>query len=117
MGDVLDDATRTITVRTTVANDDGRLKPGMFANVSIELAQQMDAVVVPTCAVIDDDRDRRLVFVAAEDGYQPRTVLTGHEEDGLVEIIDGVAPGEQVVIRGAYQLKAKLRAGSLNHND
>jgi len=115
VGDVVDEATRTITVRTKVANPNGKLKPGMFANVSIELNQQVDAVVVPASAVIHDNHDHRLVFIVANGSYEARLVDVGLEEDGMVEIVAGVAAGEQVVARGAYQLKAKLRAGQLSH--
>lgn len=115
VGDILDASTRTITVRTKVANTDGKLKPGMFADVSIELNREAEAVVVPACAVIHDNDNHRVVFVVENGAYEARVVEVGLEEDGLVEIVAGVAAGEEVVTQGAYQLKAKLRAGQLSH--
>lgn len=114
VGDVLNDATRTLTVRTKVMNTDGRLKPGMFANVTIELNSQADAIVVPASAVIHDGRNRLLVFVGEGGSYDARLVEVGLEQDGFVEIVSGVETGEEVVTQGAYQLKAKLREGQLN---
>ncbi len=114
VGDVLNDSTRTLTVRTVVENTGGKLKPGMFANVTIEIDQQTGAVVIPSSALIHDNYDNHLVFVAANDTYEARYVEIGLEEDGVVEIVDGIEAGEEVVSRGAYQLKAKLRAGELS---
>ena len=83
VGDVLDDSTHTITVRTKVANTESKLKPGMFANVSIVLTHKADAVVVPASCLIQDNLDHRLVFVVAKDGYEARHVEVGVEENGL----------------------------------
>ena len=62
MGDVLDPDTRTITVRTEVSNPDFKLKPGMFADLTIELSENGTALVVPSAAVLDDEGEA-LVFV------------------------------------------------------
>ncbi len=115
IGDVLSEATRTITVRTAVENADSRLKPGMFANVRIVVNHETAAVVVPTSAVLHDD-GQRIVFVRRGDGsdsYEARAVTVGSEDEGLVEIVAGIAAGDEVVTRGAYQLKSKLHEGVL----
>jgi len=115
VGDVLDESTRTVTVRTKVANPDGKLKPGMFADVTIDLDARTDAVVVPASAVIHDQQNNQLVFVVDNGSFEPRTVEVGLEDDGWVEVISGIAVGDEVVTQGAYQLKAKLRADQLSH--
>lgn len=114
VGDVLNDATRTITVRTKLANTQGKLKPGMFANVRIELDRRADGLVVPTSAVIHDIDDYHLVFVVNAGSYEARRVGVGLEVDGMVEILSGVAAGEEVVTQGAYQLMAKFREAELS---
>jgi cobalt-zinc-cadmium efflux system membrane fusion protein len=107
IGDAIKEETRTVTVRTEVANRDDRLKPGMFASLVILLDRQARALTVPREAVLDD-YDRKIVFVVREDGYQPRVVVTGSRTDGSVEITSGLEPGDKVVTRGCYQLKSKL---------
>ncbi|HPW17427.1 MAG TPA: efflux RND transporter periplasmic adaptor subunit [Candidatus Aminicenantes bacterium] len=107
VGDILKEETRTVSVRTEVANEDHRLKPGMFATLSILLDRQARALTVPREAVLDDG-DRKIVLVAKDGGFQPRIVVTGAKMNGAVEIMSGIEAGELVVTRGNYQLKSKL---------
>jgi len=108
ISDVLNADTRTITVRTEVPNTDNRLKPGMFANVTIELTTNGAAVAVPVEAVLDDQGER-LVFVrTGTRQFEPRHVTTGTREGGFVEIANGIEVGEEVVTIGNFQLKSKL---------
>jgi len=108
IGDVLDPDTRTITVRTEVNNPESRLKPGMFADLTIELSENGTALVVPAGAVLDDEGES-LVFVRLEGNrFQPRHVMLGTRENGFVEVTDGLEEGDEVVTRGNFQLKSKL---------
>lgn len=108
ISDVLNDATRTITVRTEVPNLDSRLKPGMFADVVIELDTNGGAIAVPVEAVLDD-AGARLVFVrTGPNRFEPRHVTTGTREGGFVEITSGIDVGEEIVTTGNFQLKSKL---------
>ncbi|NNM03483.1 MAG: efflux RND transporter periplasmic adaptor subunit [Gemmatimonadetes bacterium] len=108
IADVLHPETRTITVRTEVANTDLKLKPGMFADLVIELNENGHAVSVPDAAVLDD-HGLPFVFVV-HDGHHflPRLVTTGASGGGYVEIVRGLELGDQVVTRGNFQLKSKL---------
>jgi cobalt-zinc-cadmium efflux system membrane fusion protein len=107
ISDVLNESTRTITVRTEVENRDTKLKPGMFANIRISLNHQTQALVLPEAAVLDD-LDRKMVFIRKDGVYIPRLVAIGIRDDGYLEILDGVQPGDEVVTQGNYQLKSKL---------
>ncbi len=108
VADVLDPTTRTITVRTGVNNPESKLKPGMFADLTIELSQNGMAVVVPAEAVLDDGGEH-LVFIRIDDRlFEPRHVTVGTREGGFVEIASGVDAGEEVVTNGNFQLKSKL---------
>jgi multidrug efflux pump subunit AcrA (membrane-fusion protein) len=79
----------------------------MFANVKILLNRQERVVVVPEEALLDD-YDEQIVFVREDDTFQRRSVQVGASENGLCEIVQGLSPGESVVVRGSYQLKSKL---------
>jgi cobalt-zinc-cadmium efflux system membrane fusion protein len=107
IGDVLKEATRTVTVRTEVENEGFRLKPGMFASLTILLDQQARALTLPLAAVLDD-RERKIVFLSRDGAFFPRVILTGPKMDGLIEVLSGIAEGDSVVTRGNYQLKSKL---------
>ena len=107
IGDVLKEETRTVTVRTEVENEAYRLKPGMFASLTILLDRQARALTVPQAAVLDD-RDRKIVFVSRDGEFFPRVVAVGPKMDGYIEVLSGLAEGDRVVTQGNYQLKSKL---------
>ncbi|HXI92863.1 MAG TPA: efflux RND transporter periplasmic adaptor subunit [Blastocatellia bacterium] len=100
---VVDPETRTVKVRTEVANRDGRLKPDMFANVQIITEADRSAISVPQSAVLNDD-GQSVVFVLTAGGYEKRVVTTGIQSDDRIEIRDGVKAGEKVVVKGNYLL-------------
>ena len=107
IGDVLREETRTVTVRTEVENREYRLKPGMFASLTILLDRQARALTVPLAAVLDD-RDGKIVFVSRDGGFSPRVVAVGPKMDGYIEVLSGLGEGDRVVTKGNYQLKSKL---------
>jgi cobalt-zinc-cadmium efflux system membrane fusion protein len=107
IGDVLKEETRTITVRTEVPNREYKLKPGMFADMTIYLNHQDEVLAVPEAAVLDD-RDDKIVFVKIDDGYRLQIVQLGMKDGGFWEIAGGLGEGQEVVTVGSYQLKSKL---------
>lgn len=107
ISDVLKEETRTITVRSEVQNKDFKLKPGMFADITIFLNHQRKALVLPQEAILDDKGDP-MVFIQSGGKYYPQLVETGVKEEGLVEILNGLAEGDEVVVEGNFQLKSKL---------
>ncbi len=107
IGDVLKEETRTITVRTEVENRGNRLKPGMFANITIFLNHQTRALVLPQQAILDD-KDNRIVFVKRGNQFFAVLIETGTKQNGYVEITAGLEEGDEIVTRGNYQLKSKL---------
>jgi HlyD family secretion protein len=102
---VLDPATRTASVEVEIPNPGFRLKPGMYARVTVTTDERKDALVVPSNAVVDTG-GRRGVFLAAEnDTVAFRPVTVGIEEDMQTEILTGVAEGDRVVTTGAAGLR------------
>jgi cobalt-zinc-cadmium efflux system membrane fusion protein len=100
---VVDPDTRTVKVRTEVANPDGRLKPDMFANVQIVTALNRTAISIPQSAVLNDE-GKSVVFVAEGNGYKKRQVQPGIQNNDRVEIVDGLSAGDKVVTKGNYLL-------------
>lgn len=97
---------RTLTVRIELTNRGGRLRPGMFAQVSLGGAGNT-TLLVPTEAVIRTGT-RTIVMLAAANGrYQPAEVRTGREGGGQTEILEGLAAGEKVVASGQFLLDSE----------
>ena len=97
---------RTLTVRIELVNRTGRLRPGMFAGVSLS-GDRGEALLVPSEAVIRTGM-RTLVVLALPDGrYRPAEVRTGREGGGKTEILAGLARGEKVVASGQFLLDSE----------
>jgi cobalt-zinc-cadmium efflux system membrane fusion protein len=107
---VVDPETRTVKVRTEVANPDGRLKPDMFANVQIVTDVNRAAISIPQSAVLNDE-GKTVVFVAEGNGYKKRQVQAGIQNNDRVEIVDGLSAGDKVVVKGNYLLLEQSRPG------
>ena len=107
---VIDPDTRTVKVRTEVANPDGRLKPDMFANVQIVTDMNRAAISIPQSAVLNDD-GKAIVFVVDGNGYKKRQVQAGIQNNDRVEIIDGLNTGDKIVVKGNYLLLEQSRSG------
>lgn len=114
VGDVVRPETRTIAVRVEVSNAGQRLKPGMFANVIFQTGERPSVVALPAQVILEDE-DGHLVFVRTPAGYEPRLVDLGTQDNGNREIVQGIAPGEQVVVAGHYQLKSRLYEDALKN--
>lgn len=99
----VDTVTRSVRVQAELANEERRLRPGMFMSVSLIVAQRDDAVLVPEAAVVTEG-DSSYVFVIADDKAERRPVRLGQRLIGEVEIREGLAPGEQVAILGLQRL-------------
>jgi len=97
----IDPATRRLLVRATVDNKDGRLKPEMFANVTIYSASDHPAIAVPKQALIYEG-DQVRVWVAREDkSIELRQIKPGLTNGDLVAVEGNLNPGEQIVTKGS----------------
>ena len=92
---------RTLTVRIELRNPGGRLRPGMYGQITFG-GSTTPALLVPSEAVIRTGQ-RNLVMLAAEGGrYQPAEVRVGREGGGQTEILAGLREGERVVASGQF---------------
>ena len=95
--------TQSVAARVPLDNPTGRLRPGMFADVRIATGRVFRAILVPRQAIIYDG-SRRLVMIARDSTFFPSVVATGQVVGDRVVIVDGVNPGERVVVKGGYEL-------------
>lgn len=115
IGAMLDKDTRTIPVRVEVANTDGRLKPEMFATATIEAQGTKRDVIAVEDAAIVLLQGVPSVFVREHDGFEARPVEAGERIGGRTVITSGVQAGDEVVVQGAYALKARAQKSQLGH--
>jgi membrane fusion protein (multidrug efflux system) len=99
----VDQATRAVTVRAVVPNREALLKPGMFLTVSVA-QDRRPALVVPEEALVPEQA-RQFVYVIRGNTVAKREVTLGRREPGFVEIADGLAAGDKVVIEGTLKLR------------
>ncbi len=106
----LEKKTRVAKIRMEFVNPNYELKPGMYANVIVKGKVIPDALVIPSEAVIRSGV-RDIVFVVREKGkFEPRQIKLGEEgEDGLVRVISGLLPGEEVVTSAQFLLDSESR--------
>jgi len=100
----LDEATRRVLVKATIANPHAELKPGMFGNLELTVQLRESAVVIPELALLWEGDEARVFVVSSNQTAQLRPVKVGLRLPGLVEVIDGVAEGERVVTEGLQKV-------------
>jgi Cu(I)/Ag(I) efflux system membrane fusion protein len=99
--------TRTVRVRAELANPDAVLLPDMFVDVEIDTGSMRPVLSVPEGAILDTG-SRQAVFVDKGEGrYEPRDVKLGHRGGGYVEIREGLAEGEPVVVAANFLIDAE----------
>jgi membrane fusion protein, heavy metal efflux system len=97
---VVDSATHRLSVRAEIGNRDGALKPEMFATFRILTSGASDSPAVPQSAVVYEGAAAHVWVVAGDDLLNLRSIRTGRSNDGLIEVLDGLKPGENVVTQG-----------------
>lgn len=103
IGPVIDPVTRAFQVEVAVPGSAAGLRPGMFVEATIVAERREQVVVVPREAVVHRDGED-LVFVLDGQRVTSRAVTVGLGDDRRVEVRDGLAAGEVVVVRGAQTL-------------
>jgi cobalt-zinc-cadmium efflux system membrane fusion protein len=110
---VVDPVTHRLPVRAEIGNRDGALKPEMFANFRIFTSDAAESPAVPQSAVIYEGAAAHVWVVAADGLLNLRSIRTGRSNDGLIEVLDGLKPGEKVVTKGGLFIdQAAVHAAS-----
>ncbi|MGD8241531.1 MAG: efflux RND transporter periplasmic adaptor subunit [Desulfobacterales bacterium] len=106
----LQQKTRDVVIRLEFENHDLALKPDMYADVWIKTRSTEKGLIIPSEAVIRSG-ERNIVFVAQAQGkFTPRNVTMGVSvDDGMVQVLSGVAPGEFVVTSGQFLLDSESK--------
>ena len=104
----VDQKSRAVNVRLVFDNKNQRLKPDMFATVKIYSKVAENALAIPAEAIIHSG-ERNIVFVAHDQGtFEPREIEPGaQDQDGFVQVLNGLFPNEQVVTSGQFLLDSE----------
>ncbi len=108
IGSQLDEHTRTVKVRVQVANEERKLKPGMFAEVEIPIPLEGSVTVVPAGAVVCDEGKTFVFHHWKDDLWMRRDVQVGGKQGELLEVLDGLPPGATVIASGTFMLKSDI---------
>ena len=102
----VDDRTRTMKVKSILANDGGLLLPGMFARVRITIFEQDNALVVPNDAVEKTSGGSKVYVVSKENKAEERTVEVSYVSTQFSIVSKGLEPGELVITQRPNDLKS-----------
>lgn len=100
----VDPATGQVSLRAEVPNAGGLLLPGMYVRARIEQAQVNNAILLPQQAVTRGSRGDSVLVVAPDGSFAPRPVKIGEAQGKSWVILDGLKPGEQVIVDGVMKL-------------
>ncbi len=99
--------TRTARVRIELSNEAGLLKPDLYGTVEIQAGESVAAVAIQESAVLDSGT-RQVVLIDLGGGtFEPREVELGARGDGYVEVVEGLAAGQRVVVDGNFLIDAE----------
>jgi membrane fusion protein (multidrug efflux system) len=101
----VDPTSGQITLRADVPNPDGMLLPGMYVRVRFEEAQAERGILLPQQAVQRSSQGDSVMVVGADAKVSPRPVKVGSAQGGNWVVLDGLKPGEQVVVDGFQKLR------------
>jgi membrane fusion protein (multidrug efflux system) len=100
----LDLSTRTLQVEIYIPNPDRLLKPGMFSNVEVVLLEKPQTLLIPREAILEVG-DEMFVFVAEGNKALRKSITIGYEQERMVEVLQGLKEGDQVVIKGQQMIR------------
>jgi len=99
----IDPATRTLQLKAFAPNSNGALIPGAMARVEVQLQTQNNVIFIPTQAILSESVGQR-VFLYRGGNVQSVIVQTGTRTNDRVEITEGIAPGDTVIVTGIMQI-------------
>ncbi len=103
----LDASTRSLKVRLRFDNFEEDLKPNMYADVTIYAKPKREALTIPREALIRTGNEKRVVVALGEGKFIPMPISTGMETDDRVEVLSGLAEGDEVVTSSQFLIDSE----------
>jgi cobalt-zinc-cadmium efflux system membrane fusion protein len=111
VGDVVDPNTRTIKLRAWVNNAEHKLKPEMFARLHLRVGDTTPLLTIPREAVLETDGKQFVYVVEGADQYVKREVIVSPISPESVRVVEGLASGQRIVVKGAVLIKGQEAKG------
>ncbi len=111
----VDPVTRAVTVRAELPNADGALRPGMLLTVEV-IGRERTSLAVPEEALLLIGRQHYLYVIGPDGTAEQRQVAIGQRLPGIVEITQGLKPGEKVVVAGILRLRPGVKVRILKEH-
>lgn len=100
----IDPETRTLRFKAQAANPGGKILPGAFADVKVELEEYAGTLLVPTQAIVPELNDKK-VFRFENGKAQPVVVKTGIRQERRIQILEGLSAGDTIITTGLLQIQ------------
>lgn len=113
VGPIVGAESRTALARVVLSNESGVFRPGLFVTAKVSASKTKATVVVPKYSV-QSLEGRKCVFTKDEHGFEASFVEIGLENASHVEILSGLAAGQEYVTKGAFTLKSKIVTSTLD---
>jgi cobalt-zinc-cadmium efflux system membrane fusion protein len=113
LGGMVDPESRTSPLVLEVDNSAAGLRAGMFADVHVLIGEPSRAVAVPVSAIVDEAGQSVAYVEQGGESFERRALTLGRRDGELVEVLEGLRPGERVVTKGAYYLRLASTSGSV----
>jgi cobalt-zinc-cadmium efflux system membrane fusion protein len=107
-------ASQSTVARATIRNSDGQWRPGAAVRARVTVHERQAALVVPVSA-LQTFEGETVVFTREGTAYQPRIVKLGERDATNAEVLEGLKPGDEVVVEQSYLIKADLEKESAAH--
>jgi cobalt-zinc-cadmium efflux system membrane fusion protein len=118
VGQHVERESRTVPIRIDVKNRDTLLRPGMSATATLPVGESGKAFLTVPVAAVQRVRNEWCVFLPKDAShFEIRRIGRGRDLGGEVEVLSGLRPGEQIVVDGAFLLKAQAESGDAGHGD
>ena len=100
----IDSDTRTLRLKASAPNPSGKILPGAFANVTVDLREFGEAILVPTQAIVPEMNTQN-VYVYRSGKAEKLEVQTGLRRESLIQVTEGLSPGDTVITTGLLQIR------------
>jgi RND family efflux transporter MFP subunit len=112
-GGVVNPRTRTLPLVFEVLNANRQLKAGMFVRAHVFTGTTQRGIVIPLSSIVDED-GQPVAYVELEgELFERRPLKPGTRQGDVVQIVEGLKPGERVVTRGAYNIRLQAASGAV----
>ena len=113
IGQMVNEQSRTITVRGEFSNSNNKLKPHMFGELKVPIGTSSKAMMIPDEAVVKESGQEYVFVQTSDTAFEKRNVVTGTSADTMIEIKAGLKEGDTVVSRGVFYLKSESKKDEL----